>query len=439
MVASYLFSSSVAAMKSQSQAFSAISDNISNLNTAGYKTAEVQFDSLISKSQKGSLFQSLNGAGPQVRNWIDREGQVQFTNRNLDVAMVGKGFFYTNSAIDNSGDTLLTKSGRFERLQDDDPNSTNAYLSDGYGNYVMGWPYQPGTDTFAVGTDESSLQPIRVDQGGIIFDASASTTGSISANLSADAAVGTSQTYSLDVLDGSGIERDANGFVISSSDKQNLNFSWTKSAANTWDLSIASTDGTVTAPAAADFPISVAFDSNGLNPVMTTASGTTLGDTVNVTANWTSPAGATNTVAVDLSQITQYAGGFELRSVESNGIEEGFLEDVSVDEDGIVQGAFSNGLSRPIAMLAVADVQAENLLEPVANTHFAVTEKSGEISLYRPDQTTRVSITGGAFESSETDLTGEVARMIMTQRAYTSAATSLRTIDEMTKTASELK
>lgn len=429
MVANYFFSSSVSAMKSQSQAFAAISDNISNLNTPGYKTAEVQFDSLVSESQKGSLFQNLNGTRPQVRNLIDREGQVRFTDRDLDVAMVGKGFFYTNSALDNSGDTLLTKSGRFSALPQE--NSTDAYLSDGFGNYVMGWPYQPMTDSFSVGTDESSLQPIRVDQGGIIFDASPSTTGSISANLNADAAIGDSQTYSLDVLDGSGIERDANGFVIQSSDKQNLDFTWTKTGSNTWDITVSSSDGTVTSPTA---PITVTFDSTGLNPTLSGG-----GTTVNVSANWTSPAGASNNVAVDLGGLTQYAGGYELRSVESNGIEEGFLENVTVDEDGIVQGAFSNGLSRPIAMLAVADVRAENQLDPVANTHFAVTEKSGEIALYRPDQTKRVAITGGAYEASDTDLTDQVSRMITTQRAYTSAATTLRTLDEMTQTASNLK
>ncbi|WP_259779642.1 flagellar hook protein FlgE [Aestuariispira ectoiniformans] len=439
MVANYFFSSSLSAMRAQSQAFAAISDNISNISTAGYKTSQVQFDSLVSRSQKGSLYQNLNGAGPQVRNLINRDGQVAYTNRNLDAAMVGRGFFYTNSALDNSGDTLLTKAGHFGRLQDSDPTTTNAYLSDGFGNYVMGWPYVPASDSFAVGTNESSLQPIRVDQGGIIFNASPSTTGSIAANLSADAAIGTSQSYSLDVLDGSGVERDANGFVIQSSDKQNMTFNWTKTAANTWDLNINSTDGTITSPAAADFPISVTFDSTGLNPVMTTAGGTVLGDDVDVSASWTTPAGASNTVSVDLSGITQYAGGFELRSVDSNGIEEGFLMDVSVDNDGIVQGAFSNGLSRPIAMLAVADVRAENLLDRVSNTHFAVTEESGDISLYRPDQTTRVAITGGAYEASATNLTDEVSLMIQTQRAYSSAATSLRTIDEMSQTATQLK
>lgn len=431
MVANYFFSSSVTAMKAQSQAFSAISDNIANVNTPGYKTAEVQFDSLVNKSQKGALFQSLNGTRGQVRNWIDREGQVTFTNRDLDVAMVGKGFFYVNSALDNSGDTLLTKSGRFSRLQDSDPTSTNAYLSDGFGNYVMGWPYQPASNSFAVGTNESSLQPIRVDRGGIIFQASPSTTGSIEANLSADAAIGTSQSYSLDVLDGTGIETDANGFVIDSSDKQSLTFTWTKTAADTWDLAVSSSDGTITAPAA---PVSMTFDSSGLNPVLSGG-----GSTLTVSANWTSPAGASNTVAIDMSALTQYGGPFELTGVDSNGIEEGFLEGTSVDDKGIVQGAFSNGLSRPIAMLAVADVRSANLLNPVANTHFALTEAAGELSLYRPDQTKRVAITGGAYEASETDLTGEVSRMIMTQRAYTSAATSLRTVDEMTKTASDLK
>ena len=115
------------------------------------------------------------------------------------------------------------------------------------------------------------------------------------------------------------------------------------------------------------------------------------------------------------------------------------LKSASFTNDGIVLGEFTNGLVRPVAKVAAATVANTNGLKPTEDTHFLLTPDSGTLTLREPDMTDLVNFVAGGYETSTTELSEEVTLMIQTQRAYSSAATSLKTVDEMTKTATELK
>lgn len=417
------FSSSIQAMKAYSQSFAAISDNVANISTSGYKDVQIQFKDLVANSVRGSIFDSLGGSRPVVRNYTQHAGAITPSARALDAALNGKGYFLSNTKIDGSGDYLMTAAGHFDLHIPSDAAADETYVVDQGGNYLLGWPYNSTTDTFNTGTNLSSLSPIRVDSASSAYGAIATSLGSMKANLKSDAAIGDSQTFSISILDGTGTGDGA-------SDKQQVNFTWTKTGSDTWSMTVTADNGTVTSPAT---PSIFTFDANGQSVAINGA-----GDDLTVAVNWAS-SGASSNVTFDFSELSQYAGTFSLEDYATNGIEEGVIQSVFFGENGIVMAAFTNGQSRPIAKIPAADVMSPENLERVGETHFRVTDKSGDIELYEINATDRVQFIAQAFEESSVDLGEEMTNMIITQRAYSTAATTLKTIDEMFKTATDLK
>ena len=105
----------------------------------------------------------------------------------------------------------------------------------------------------------------------------------------------------------------------------------------------------------------------------------------------------------------------------------------------MLSGFFSNGQTRALYKLPVGVVPSADLLEPIDGTHFAVTTKSGDITLYDAAVTDIASFVPGALEQSTTDLATEFTRMIQTQQSYSTAIRAFTVAEEMMQTATRLK
>jgi flagellar hook protein FlgE len=427
MVAYSLFSSSVAAMAAQSVAFENIGNNITNLTTPGYKAGQVRFQEIVGGKNSGGTFNNLLGTQPHQQIFRDREGVVINSNRRLDAALSGEGFFVTSTSQTPQDDTLeLTDAGRFSETLIMNGTDEEVYLTDIKGNFLLGWPFDPTTNTFQIDTASTgSLQPIRVDQTGNVFDAVPTSVAELMINLPASATAGDTFEYNIPILDGTG---DADGV----NDNRGLTTSFTRNAAtNTWDLTLSGAGATVTTPAAQ--PVQIVFNADGS---LATVNGATT--PLDVTIDWTNPAVTTN-FTLDLNGSTQFADQSTLIDLRTDGNTDGVLSEVVFGRDGNVLGQFSNGLNRPLARVAVADVIEPNRLLDAGETHYRLGPESGDLMLIDLENTSRVFFTGQALEESTVDVGIEFTNLIITQRAYSSAATSLRTVDEMVRTATELK
>lgn len=427
MVAYSLFSSSVAAMAANSVAFENIGNNITNLTTPGYKAGQIRFEEVVGAKNSGGTFNNLLGTRPNQQIFRDAEGVVVASNRRLDAALSGEGFFITSTSQTPSDATIeLTDAGRFAETLVLNGADEEVYLTDIKGNFLLGWPFDTATETFQIDTNStSSLQPIRVDQTGNVFDAVATSIAELQINLPATAATGESYQYTIPIFDGTG---DADGV----SDTRELVANFSKNAAtNTWDMSFSGTNGTVTAPAVQ--PVQVVFNANG---TLNTVDGATT--PLALSLDWTGPT-ATTALNFDLSGSTQFSNTSSINGLRTDGNTDGALAEVVFEDDGNVQGIFSNGLNRPLARIAVGDVIEPNRLLDAGQTHFRLGPNSGELQLIDLNATSRVFFTGQALEESTVDISFEFTNLITTQRAYSSAATSLRTVDEMVRTAAELK
>ena len=184
--------SGVAGLAGQSNKIGTISDNISNVNTVGYKSTEGVFETLVTNS--GTIAYSPGGVLGRSRSSVSLQGLLQTTNSNTDIAISGNGFFVVNDLSDGSGTIAYTRAGSFR--QDSIGNFQNAA-----GYYLQGWPLDregqlPST------TDIDSVETVNVSN--VAGAAAATTSIEISANLTASQTqlLGASATADVDSTSG---------------------------------------------------------------------------------------------------------------------------------------------------------------------------------------------------------------------------------------------
>ncbi|MGE4278248.1 MAG: flagellar hook-basal body complex protein [Magnetospirillum sp.] len=234
--------SGVSGLSAQSSAMGAISDNISNVNTIGYKGSKVNFSTLVTKQVSLTNY-SPGGVQSKPRTGVDVQGLLQATNSSTDVAMSGQGFFIVNEAANpQDGDMFAyTRAGSFKV-------DSEGYLQNVSGWYMQGWPLM-GWDnstqasTVTIGNDvymkaykddagdttyindnivsATHLQPINMNNIG--GTAAQTRNLRMGANLPNSADVGKIYKQPVTIYDSLG--GDAT-----------IQFSWSKVAQNRWDL-----------------------------------------------------------------------------------------------------------------------------------------------------------------------------------------------------------
>ncbi|MBC7952959.1 MAG: flagellar hook-basal body complex protein [Rhodospirillaceae bacterium] len=185
-------------------------------------------------------------------------------------------------------------------------------------------------------------------------------------------------------------------------------------------------------------PVALTFDDNGQLTVP--ASGL-----VDIDATWTTtgPPATTSTVAlnVDLTKLSQFEGSsLYLGHVNTDGYATGNLMATTFTETGELQGYYTNGHSRTLFKVPVANFVAENALAPISGNLFRRTKEAGDVLVTAiEDAPGEGRFATSSLESSTTDIEDEFTRMIMTQKAYSTNAQVFKTADEMTSTARDLK
>jgi len=249
--------SGVSGLTAQSSAMGAISDNITNVSTIGYKGTTVNFQTLVTK-QSSSTFYSAGGVQSKPRQQTDVQGLLQASTSQTDIAVSGGGFFVVNQANTPgvSDPYLFTRAGSF--VQDD-----QGYLKNVQGYYLQGWPtdaagvVKPANSSLTI-TNQNIISTDYVESinlnrvGGT---AAATSTVSIGANLPAsgtDSEVGDTHKTDIEFFDSLG---SAN----------NMSVVYTKSSVpNQWDVAIAPPPGTAVATLYDGASTPLVYDSSGL-------------------------------------------------------------------------------------------------------------------------------------------------------------------------------
>jgi len=206
--------SGVSGLAAQSQALGMISDNISNVNTVGYKGSKAQFQTLVTEAASRSTY-SPGGVRSTPFQMIDRQGLLQGSSSPTDVALVGNGFFVVNQAASPGvgNNYMFTRAGHFTT------DATGNLTQNGY--YLQGWRLDnqgnlpPNTNLL------QSLETVNVAN----LTGTARPTSNIqwALNLPANDVTGTTHDTSVQLYDKQGTT-------------QVMNMTWAKTGANTWSL-----------------------------------------------------------------------------------------------------------------------------------------------------------------------------------------------------------
>lgn len=149
----------------------------------------------------------------------------------------------------------------------------------------------------------------------------------------------------------------------------------------------------------------------------------------------------------DFSNLSQYAGAVDsnemaisdFTSPYQDGYPMGMLQGINIDKSGRIIGVFSNGMNQNLAQLAIASFNNPAGLIRVGDTMFEESSNSGQPQIGQAGQGSRGTITPGAVEMSNVDLSQEFTDMIMTERGFQSNSRVITTTDEMLQELVNLK
>lgn len=433
MTISSSLNASVAGLAANASRLATISDNIANSATYGYKRTEAEFSSLVIEGGAGTY--SAGGVRVQTQRLIDQPGSLATTNNPTDLAVRGRGFLPVTLESAVTGGTgeyplLLATTGSFR-------TDAAGYLTSLSGVALMGWPADAdGTiPTFPRDTGDG-LEPVQINVNQ--FTSEPTTRIGLGVNLPAVdtefGAAGDPLQLSVEYFDNLGTS-------------QSITISFTPQvpgapgASNTWDMVL--TDGASGGTVIGDYE--VIFDATrGSGGTIDTVTATTGGaydaTTGELTVNVAGGPIVINIGAVGAGTgLTQLSDSFAPTSISKDGSPVGNLISVEVDANGFVRANFDIGITRTIYQIPLIDLPNPNGLIAEDNQTYRASSTSGSFFLWDAADGPTGDIVGYALEESATDVAGELTQLIQTQRAYSSNAKVIQTVDEMLQETTNIK
>ena len=389
----------VSGLSANSEAMGIIGDNISNVNTVGFKSSKAVFSDLFSTVlANGSTTRQL-GRGSQLSGTLKEfsQGAFEASSNALDMALDGSGFFVVNNGQGNQ----YTRAGQF-RLND------NGLVQTVTGQTLQG---QRVTNGIASATVES------IDLAGVQSSPEATTSFTLGANLDSSSSATSTFTSPISIYNSVGTQ------VIAS-------IQFTKvAAANSWTYNISTSEGTLTSGASG----TVSFDSSG------NLSSPTTDPSIIIDYSASSSPALTQTLSWDLvnssgttnGKLTGFAAASNNNSLVQDGFSTGTLVGLTTDSTGIISGLFNNGQTDKLFQVTLGDFLAPTGLQRAGSNLFSETADSGQVVLGTAGTGGFGGITGQSLELSNVDLAEQFVTMIQTQQAFQASARIITTADDL--------
>ena len=389
----------VTGLSGNSEAMGVIGDNISNVNTVGFKGSKAVFSDIFSTILSNGSTTSQLGRGSQLQGTIQEfsQGSFESSSNALDLALDGSGFFVVNNGAGN----FYTRAGQF-RLNDD-----------GLVQAITGEILQGSSISNGV----VSTSTTDIDLAGVQSSPQATTTFTLGANLDASATAATTFTSPVTTYNSVGTQ-----IIVS--------LQFTKvSGANQWTYAVSPSDGTVTSGASG----TVTFDTSGA------LSSPTTDQSIVIDFSAASTPAATQTLTWDLvdasgntnGKLTGFAAASNNNSLVQDGFTTGTLVGLTVATDGKISGLFNNGQTAELFQVALADFLAPSGLTRQGSNLFAESAESGQPVLGTAETGGFGSIVGQSLELSNVDLAEQFVTMIQTQQAFQASARIITTTDDL--------
>lgn len=391
-----------------------IGNNIANVNTVAFKSSRVTFKEafvqLVSGASRPSA--TLGGTNPiQIGTGVNMgsvdqlfsQGSLENTGQPLDLAIQGDAFFVLN----NGNSSVYSRAGNLQL------DANGNLINPGTGYLVQGINADD-RGNFTSGTAISGIHIGLTDKA----PAQATSLISLTGNLDSSAGVGAFKSMTTTVYDSTGAPH-----VLT------LSFEKTGASEWSWTADVGGTPPTGTvSPAGSGLVtfgptgqlLSFTYPGGGGNMTITPAGG---GLPFDITLD----PGTVNTT----NGLAGFANPSNAVVREQNGFPAGSLINISVDANGVISGFFDNGVTRSLAQIALATFNNPGGLVRSNDGMYQSTPNSGLAVVGFAGGTSRSTITPGALEGSNVDISNEFTNMIVTQRGFQANARVVTTADEI--------
>lgn len=425
------FQQGLSGLNTSSKSLEVIGNNVANANTYGAKAARAEFSDMYAASLSGGGSNNI-GIGARIGAVAQQftQGNITTTANNLDLAINGRGFFALQTA---QGETVYSRNGQFKR-------DANGYIVNNEKHKLLGQaldtsgaPAGPAGSPIQLTNDSSPPQ--------------AASAISMTANLNASAtainpavAIDFSSASSYNFVTSQTVYGD-NGAPVAVNYYFRKTADATATSGSVWDVYMSADGNTNAASVLKDaggnpLPVgSLTFNTDGSLPP---------GTSIPSPGTLSIPGGKNGQpitgVSINMSGLTEYAGAYAVTDLSGGGYAQGNLSDFVIESDGTVMARYTNGQSKPIARVQLADFKNLNGLQPIGNNEWKPTNASGNpLPLGAPGSGVYGLLQSGALEESNVDLTGELVNMIVAQRSYQANAQTIKTEDQVLQTLVNLR
>lgn len=405
------FEQGLSGLNAASKSLDVIGNNVANASTVGFKGSQAQFADVYASSMAGSSGGQA-GIGVRVATVAQQftQGNITTTNNSLDMAISGAGFF----RMDNNGSITYSRNGQFQM-------DKNGFIVDSQGYKLTG--YLPNAAGTIVATAPADLQISTAD---LLPKA----TVNVTAGLNLDARLAVPAVAPFDPNNSSTFNNSTSTTVYDSlGGAHTASLYFVKTATNAWNTYLTVDGVSVPTPVA---PLTaMTFSTSG---VMTAPAAAV------TSASFTpSGGGAAQTLSFNFAGTSQFGSTFGVNSLTQDGYTSGHMTGFSTGSDGIVTGRYSNGQTKPLGQVVLANFSNAQGLQPQGNNQWVETATSGAPLVGVPGSSSLGVLQTSATEDSNVDLTAELVNMITAQRAYQANAQTIKTQDQIMQTIVNLR
>jgi flagellar hook protein FlgE len=414
MTLSNSLQTAVIGMNLQSRRMEAVSDNIANASTTGYKRVSAEIESLVIDASARNY--TSGGGIAQLRYEVGGQGSIRQSANITDLSIDGRGFFVVSDA---NGNVRLTRAGAFV------PDA-NGHLRNTAGFYLMGAPAAGVSDGATLTFGELE----RVTLGAGQLQAQPSTQGRLSTNLpSAATIVPNADLPSANVATAQFTARTSQVAYDNLGTAVTLDIYYSKTGPNQWEVTVfnAADRGAPAFPYAA---AALATQITSFDP----DNGRILPPK---DLSLKVPGG--QSLTIDMSNTTQLASAFTVNQSTNNGSAPTNLDAINISSNGILSYVDANGASVEAFRIPLGNVISPDNLLSISGNAYVEGPDSGQIVLGTAESGALGSILSSSLEASTVDLGVELATMIEAQRNYSANSKTFKTSSDMMEILMSLK
>lgn len=439
------FTTALSGLNAASNNLAVTGNNIANANTVGFKKSRSEFADVYASSL-GGVSNTTPGAGVKVTNVAQQfnQGNLQFTDNSLDLAISGEGFFTMAKSPTETTDLSYTRAGEFKLDKD-------GYLVNNQGKALM--VYKPNGTKISDGFSTGVTQTVQFSA--LTGLPSATDTVALKINVDANEAVPNitpfdptnTNTYnrqtSVTIYDSLGSPHVLTTYFVRGASTPTTT-TWSvyhymsepdnPSIKTSLNAGPYTTPPTVVAPpatpATVPTPAALVFDSDG--KLSSPLSGRfALSPYTILPATGAKPV---DIATMDYFGSTQVQEKFSVNTMTQNGLPAGRLTGVSIDDEGVIFARFSNGGSQTMGKVALTRFPNNNGLAKLGDTAWGQSADSGAPIPGEAGTNNFGSIQSGALEASNVDLSAALVNLIVAQQAYQANAQTITTENSIMQT-----